>query len=291
VVKRERRRRKEWLALGKGLAVWAAAVACGCTPLVPERTPEPAQAPPAWSGPHIAAAEPDHDFGSVEQGAVVDHRFEVVNQGDQALEIKSVKSSCGCSATLESSKALAPGERGWVEASLDTIRLSGPQVKAIRVKTNDPAQPELTLTLHGTVLADVVAEPRQVFFGRLGRGEAASSVVNVSLRQGDLAITGVKVEGGRVKVRSEPLDAPETGMRLVVTLPPSRASGRINDRILVTTTSGRQPVVAIPILASVEGAVEPAEPLAAAPAPAPAGDATRTAESQARGRGNARGGS
>jgi hypothetical protein len=277
--------------LGQGLVVggWVV-VACACTPLVPERAPELAQAPPAWSGPHIAAAEPDHDFGSVEQGFIVEHRFEVVNQGDQALEIKSVKSSCGCSAMLESSKTLAPGERGWVEASLDTVRLSGPQAKAVRVKTNDPVQPELTLMLHGTVLADVVAEPRQVFFGRLERGEAASSVVRVSLRQPDLAITGVKAEGGRVKVRSEPLDGQELGVRLVVTLLPSRASGRINDRILVTTTSGRQPVVAIPVLVSVEGAVEPAEPLAA-PAAASAGEATRTAESQGRGRGTAQGGS
>jgi uncharacterized protein DUF1573 len=254
------------LGLGKGLVLgWWLVVACACTPLVPEREPEPAQAPPAWSGPHIAAAEPDHDFGSVEQGFIVEHRFEVVNQGDQALDIKSVKSSCGCSATLESSKTLAPGERGWVEASLDTVRLSGPQVKAVRVKTNDPVQPELTLTLHGTVLADVVADPRQVFFGRVERGEVATSVVNVSLRQPELTITGVKAESGRVAVRSEPLEAPEIGVRLVVTLRPSRASGRINDRILVTTTSGRQPVIAIPVLASVEGAVEPAEPLAAAP--------------------------
>jgi hypothetical protein len=42
----------------------------------------------------------------------------------------------------------------------------------------------------------------------------------------------------------------------------------------------------------VEGAVEPAEPLAGAPAaPAPGKEATRTAESQARAHGNAHGGS
>ena len=42
-------------------------------------------------GPKIVLQEYIYNFGEVLEGAVVDHAFKVFNQGDQILEIKSVK--------------------------------------------------------------------------------------------------------------------------------------------------------------------------------------------------------
>lgn len=42
------------------------------------------------TGPQMVMTETSHDFGEVDQGALVEHSFTVMNRGDQVLEIKSV---------------------------------------------------------------------------------------------------------------------------------------------------------------------------------------------------------
>ncbi|MDZ7699204.1 MAG: hypothetical protein U5R49_20470 [Deltaproteobacteria bacterium] len=42
-------------------------------------------------GPKMVVETPDFDFGTVDEGAVVEHTFNVLNQGDQALQILSVQ--------------------------------------------------------------------------------------------------------------------------------------------------------------------------------------------------------
>jgi hypothetical protein len=42
------------------------------------------------SGPKIVLKEKHHDFEEVDEGAVVEHSFELRNQGDQVLEIQRV---------------------------------------------------------------------------------------------------------------------------------------------------------------------------------------------------------
>jgi hypothetical protein len=42
-------------------------------------------------GPKMVIKEPVSDFGEVMEGAVVNHTFQVINEGDQTLLIKDVK--------------------------------------------------------------------------------------------------------------------------------------------------------------------------------------------------------
>jgi len=44
-------------------------------------------------GARIDFVEESHDFGEIEEGAVVEHVFKFSNSGDVALEIKKVKGS------------------------------------------------------------------------------------------------------------------------------------------------------------------------------------------------------
>lgn len=120
-------------------------------------------------GPRALVRESSHDFGTVESGTVVQQRFEIANVGDQPLDISSVSPSCGCTAAIASDKTIWPGSTGAVEVSLDTYGLSGPQSKAVRVRTSDPSVAETTLTLHGEVAGDVTVKPSRVYLGRIGR--------------------------------------------------------------------------------------------------------------------------
>ena len=50
----------------------------------------------AVGGPKIEFAEPKFDFGKVPAGEIIKHAFAFTNTGDQTLEIKDVRPSCGC---------------------------------------------------------------------------------------------------------------------------------------------------------------------------------------------------
>jgi hypothetical protein len=42
------------------------------------------------TGPQMVMTETSHDFKEVDQGAVLEHSFKVMNRGSQVLEIKNV---------------------------------------------------------------------------------------------------------------------------------------------------------------------------------------------------------
>ncbi len=64
------------------------------------------------AAPNLQFDNPKYDFGEVFQGGKVRHVFEFVNEGDEALYIDRVRSSCGCTAVLISEKNIPPGGKG-----------------------------------------------------------------------------------------------------------------------------------------------------------------------------------
>ena len=82
-------------------------------------------------GPQIAVDENEINFELVTQGSKVEKVFTFKNVGDANLNIERVKSSCGCTAALLSSRELAPGESGEVRATFDSTRFQGLDVKTI----------------------------------------------------------------------------------------------------------------------------------------------------------------
>ena len=228
------------------LLIAAGLTLAGCFSRRPA-TPVPVLPP----GPSAVTPEADFDFGSVEQGAFVTHTFRIANQGQQDLEIESVQGSCGCTAALASRRTVASGEDTAIEVTLDTHKMAGAHARAVNVRTNDPARPIVSFILHGTVTAEVVASPAEVYLGRVPHGASVSRTVEVTIGE-QVTITRVSSESGRLQVKSTPLPPPERGMSVVVTLPGSVEPGRFNDQILIASTSVKQPLLSIPVLASVE---------------------------------------
>jgi len=72
--------------------------------------------------------------------------FKYQNKGDKAIAIKNVSTSCGCTAASAKQSA-APGEKGEVTATFSIGDRIGPQQKLITVQTDDPKNPNTTLTL------------------------------------------------------------------------------------------------------------------------------------------------
>ena len=67
------------------------------------------------------------------------------------LFIRKTKASCGCTAVTLGQKEIQPGQSTTIRATFDSTGKSGRQYKSITVITNDPSQPENTLTISGNV--------------------------------------------------------------------------------------------------------------------------------------------
>ncbi|MBQ7490288.1 MAG: DUF1573 domain-containing protein [Bacteroidales bacterium] len=94
----------------------------------------------------LAAAQPQltfestsYDFGNIkEEGGKVTWRFIFTNTGNSDLILKSVRPSCGCTAADYTKTPVAPGEKGFIDATYDPYNRPGGFTKNIRVTTNEP---------------------------------------------------------------------------------------------------------------------------------------------------------
>lgn len=132
-LRRGRVRRRVGAGLVAGLAAWCALAA------------------PALAGPRLSPEHRSHDFGTVLQGKIVEHRFPFTNTGDADLVIEEVSTPCGCTAVLADQTVVAPGASSAIEATYDSAARSGVVERVITVRSNDPVEPELELTLVATV--------------------------------------------------------------------------------------------------------------------------------------------
>jgi hypothetical protein len=95
----------------------------------------------------------DHNFGNIKQGDEVSTEFVFKNIGKKDLIIYKVKPSCGCTVSSASKTKLKPGETSTIKATFNSAGMVGSESKTVTVVSNDPVNPEITLTLKSTVLA------------------------------------------------------------------------------------------------------------------------------------------
>src|SRR5216110_2475601 len=87
------------------------------------RLPAATISPPGASGAKIQFAEATFDFGKVKGGEVVRHDFVFTNNGTAALEIKDVRSGCGCTTAVNWDRQVEPGKTGVMPPPVQLHRL------------------------------------------------------------------------------------------------------------------------------------------------------------------------
>jgi hypothetical protein len=101
--------------------------------------------------PNLYFKEMTHNFGKIKEGKVADYTFKFTNNGNALLEIKEVKTTCGCTAAVVSSKKIEPGKEGTIRVELDTKDRSGAMARTVEIFSNDPDEPKKVLT----IIADI----------------------------------------------------------------------------------------------------------------------------------------
>ncbi len=88
-----------------------------------------------------------YDFGVVDHGDTVSHKFYFVNNGDAPAIISEASSSCGCTVPEYPKKPIKPGQRAFIQAVFATKGKLNTQKKSITIKANtEPNYTTLYLT-------------------------------------------------------------------------------------------------------------------------------------------------
>ncbi len=109
------------------------------------QNPETAQkSKPDIPMPVIEYEDTDIEFGTINEGDTMRHKYKFTNTGDAPLIIASLKPSCGCTAGRFPKEPIQPGETGTVEVVFNSAGKPGRQEKSMAVITNaNPAKVRL----------------------------------------------------------------------------------------------------------------------------------------------------
>jgi len=106
--------------------------------------------------PKIEISPQTFDFSEVEYGQTLEYTFKIKNLGNQILEINKVATSCGCTTAQISQEKINPQEEVELKVIYDTGAMSGAHAKGnqeriIYVKSNDPINPQVEVTISAYV--------------------------------------------------------------------------------------------------------------------------------------------
>ena len=73
----------------------------------------------AKGAPNMVLKQQIHDFKNVLEGELLEHTFEVLNQGDETLKIERVKPDCSCS-VVHFDSLIPPNGEGKITVKIDT---------------------------------------------------------------------------------------------------------------------------------------------------------------------------
>lgn len=206
-----------------------------------------------------------HDFGNIKQGELVSHTFIVTNGGSDLLKITNVTATCGCTAAKPEKNELIPGESTNINVTFNSAGRQGKQNKTVKIFTNDPENPEVSLTITGNViLTDNISEDRPVIhfqetqhdFGKVNEGNIVEYTFVFSNAGGStLNIKDVRTSCGctAALVSKDNLEPGEEGT-IVVELDTKNRLGKMSRTITVLTNDPVDPNKVLTVYAEIEKA-------------------------------------
>jgi len=98
----------------------------------------------------ISFDKKEYDFGTVNEGDIVETSYLVTNSGKTDLVITNAQASCGCTVPVWPKNLIKPGATGEVKVKFNTSGKPNRQQKTITLTTNTESGREV-LTLKGSV--------------------------------------------------------------------------------------------------------------------------------------------
>lgn len=162
--------------------VAALVLAAGCVPAMGQAL-SAADLPavmPAGATPKLVFTQSGIDFGQIRDSEVQEHQFEFVNSGSSMLTILEARGSCGCTVPQLTKNTYAPGESGTIKVIFNPANRRGQQSQTVTVRSNDPQQPTVNLSVRALVEPRVMADPQSLSYGFVPKGAGPTMDVSVA---------------------------------------------------------------------------------------------------------------
>jgi hypothetical protein len=115
----------------------------------------------AQAAPRVAAPETSKDFGKVFEDKALGHTFVIKNEGDSPLRVEDVDPDCACT-VANYDGTIPPGGQGEITLTIKPFSVLRDFLKKTTVKFNDPARPELVLSMKGYVQPIIEIQPSHI---------------------------------------------------------------------------------------------------------------------------------
>ncbi len=86
--------------------------------------------------PAFTFQEEEYDFGTINEGDIVEHTFTFTNTGEAPLIIESARASCGCTVPSWPKEPIAVGETGEIQVRFDSKGKPNVQNKTVTITAN-----------------------------------------------------------------------------------------------------------------------------------------------------------
>jgi hypothetical protein len=106
-----------------------------------------------------------HDFGTMQRRSKKSHTFIIRNIGQSELDLKVEGSTCKCTIGTLSKEQLKPGEETGITLEWKTETSGTEFGQSAEIRTNDPRQPMIKLTVKGIVVDQLLVEPVVIDMG------------------------------------------------------------------------------------------------------------------------------
>lgn len=227
--------------------------------------------------PNIVFKSTEYDFGQSKGADKIEHVFTFTNNGKATLKVDRVKTSCGCTAALLSSKEVAPGKSGEIKTTFTIGSRQGRQSKHIYVESNDPDEPKVRLTIKGEIIPPIKTEPRSLYFHSPDTEQVKTVTVTQTMDE-KLAIEEVTSRLNLVETTlktEDPLNG-KNRFTVEVRLKSDIEPGRYSDNVKIKTNCAGKPVVDVPVRINIRGDIEAVPRRVNLGALEPGQEATRT---------------
>ncbi len=212
----------------------------------------------AQRGPSIEFDSPTRTVTKVMDGEAIHQLFKFKNTGDTQLEITGVEPSCGCTSALPVPSKVAPGQSGQLKVEIQTLGFAAqsknltevvPVSKTVIVRTNDPRQPQVVLTVNFNVAPEIVVSEPSIYFGSNPRGREVTRELTLEITPDrPVKLLSAVATDANVTVRLEPVaGSNDKKFRLIAVQKPTAAEGAHFGSIVIKTTSQLKPQVIVTV--------------------------------------------
>jgi len=248
--------------LGLAIGVGTATVKMSSAPWPGEVTygPNPLRPSVGVGVAKVSIDNPHHEFGVMDVDDEGRHDFIFTNEGTGPLILAVDDTSCRCTASKVHRGEVPPGESTKVSLKWTADEHIGKYRQTAKIRTNDPNNQMVELTVSGRIKAAVYAAPRQVDFPRLAVGETATAeamlycTLDETLEMGSFKLSDQDT-AQYFDVELEPLETEQfadiedvkSGYSLKVTVKPGLPLGPFTQTILIATGLESSPAVVVPV--------------------------------------------